>query len=125
MRARAVGRAAGVDDGKRATAIERHEWRQTGMEGEETVEIEGCVCAVAGPRNRNRGPATIVLALTAGDDHIQAVDRAALEDCDEQLRAGRGGRSRSRQKRWREPEAHQCKPAVPEKDASGDHYYFL
>jgi hypothetical protein len=62
------------------------------METEETVEIERGICAaLAGLRNRDGGAHAVVIWLAEGDDYVEAVHGAALEEDYHFLLIGRGG----------------------------------
>ncbi len=96
MRARAVGRSAGVDDRQLPRVVERLERRQPRMHAEEPVEIERRIRRRAGPCDRDARPRRVVVALAERHDHVQAVDRAALEDRHQHLAPSAPLRPRSR-----------------------------
>ena len=81
-----VGRAGGVDDGEMALFIEGFEGGQRGVEAEEAIEIKDLVLG-----NGNAGAHGVVILLTVGDDDVEAIGRAALEDGDETAGGGGGG----------------------------------
>jgi hypothetical protein len=53
-------------------------------------------------------------------DHVESVDGAPLENCDQLFRADTG-QSGTRQERGRKPEAHQGARAILQEDSSGLH----
>ena len=73
-----VGRAGGMDDGEMALVIEGLEGRKRGMEAEEAIEVENLVL-----RNGDAGTHGVVVLFAIGDDDIETVGGAALEDDDE------------------------------------------
>jgi hypothetical protein len=77
-----VGRAGGVDDGEMALIVERLEGRERGMQAEEAVEIDDLIL-----RDGDAGAHGVVVLLAIGNDDVEAVGCAALED-DDQARPG-------------------------------------
>ena len=90
--ARGIGRADGLDDGELSVAEKRKHGGQAGMQTEEAVEIErGISAALAGVRDRDGGAHAIVIRFAEGDDYVEAVHGATLEEDHHFLFIGRGG----------------------------------
>jgi hypothetical protein len=125
VRSRFVMRSAGMDDGEFAPLEERHERRHARVESEESVEIQGALGS-AGSWHGDRRPAAVVRPLAVGDDHVEAIDCAALKDGDHHLLPRARRRHRLGDELRREPEAQERKTSVLEKDTSvhGDSYRF-
>src|SRR5262249_3636020 len=92
MRARVVGRACGMNDRELARIVDRFERRKSGMEGEESVEINRRRLvrlrpSSAGARNRDRRTQVVILLLGVWDNCAQPVHLAALKDGDQYLPA--------------------------------------
>ena len=104
VRARRVGRAAGVDDRELPRVEERLERRQPRMQAEEAVEIDRRARSRPGRADRDARARLVVVALAERHDHVQSVDGAALEDRDQhpparlrrRRRCARGTPARSR-----------------------------
>ena len=73
-----IGRAGGVDDGEMALVVERLEGRERRMQAEEAIEVEDLIL-----RNRDAGAHGVVVLFAVGNDDVEAVGCAALEDDDE------------------------------------------
>ena len=108
-----------MDDRELPRLPQRRERREPRVEAEETVEIDRPVVA-ARRLHRDPRPRAVVLALAERHDDAEAVDRTALEDRDEPLRARRGARGirRPREERRRETEADAGERALLEEDSS-------
>ena len=92
------------------------------MQPKKPVQVHRCAFTLAGSRDRDRWPHPVVIRFAERHDHVQAVNRTALKDGDEQLRASRfSGGSGPGEKRWREPEGDHRQAARFEKNPSGDH----
>ena len=87
------------------------------MQSEEAVEIDRAVGA-AGLRDRDVGPRAIVLGLAERHDHVEAVNRAALEHDDQKLAALGAFRRDATDEARRESEAEQRHAALPKEDPS-------
>src|SRR5262245_63904608 len=77
------------------------------MQPEEAVQVDRRVGPSARrPRDRDAAPGDIVLGVAVGNDHAEAVHRAALEDRDEDLRLARSllGERSAEQEARRVPE---------------------
>src|SRR5207253_6508090 len=109
-----------VDDGELPRVPEPLQWLQPRIEAEEAIEIHRSVLAGVRPRNRDARPRAVVLRFAERHDDAEAVDRAALEDGNQLLRAARAtrGKRRAREKRRREPEADESERTVFEEDTS-------
>jgi hypothetical protein len=94
------------------------------METEEAVEIDRALGG-SRPGNGNARARGVIVALAEGDDHVEAVDRAALEDGDQDPASRRRGLDGPREKSGREAETQQGKSAVLHEDASGEHAHLL
>src|SRR5215813_9752204 len=104
---------------------ERLERPEPRMEPEETVEIDRSL-RIGRTWNRDARARRVVLALAERYHHVEAVDRAALEDRDEDLAPHRGrGLDGARQERRREAQAEEGQPSVLHEDASREHGYLL
>ncbi len=90
--ARGVGRAASLDRREMALLEQRQQRGERRVEPEVAVEIERAVRArrLRGLRDADVGAGLIIMGIAVGHDHGEAVDRAALEDADEDFVAGRG-----------------------------------
>ena len=55
------------------------------MQTEEAIEIERCLSAAVGFRNRDVRPHVVVAVLAVRHDDIQAINRAALKDRNQRL----------------------------------------
>src|SRR5262249_10579913 len=128
VRARGVGAADRVHDRQAAVPIEREQGLEGGVETEEAVEVERRVLGAAARSGyRDRGAQRAVRALAVGDDGVEPVASATLEDRHERLATperltGRGGPDESL---GGEAERHQSQPRRLEKDAARGHCYFL
>ncbi len=60
VRARLVGRSAGVHDGELAALEQRREWRHARVQAEEAVEVDALRRLASGSGNRDRRPALVV-----------------------------------------------------------------
>src|SRR3954447_26022969 len=100
---------------------QRLQWRESRMQSEEAIEIDGGPLRPAGSGDRERRPRRVIGAFAERDDHVQPVDRAALKDGDEHAAPRVGSGDGSRQKRGSKFQADERQPAILQKDASGDH----
>ena len=118
VRSRAVVRPAGVNDRELPSIVHRLERRQSRMKPEEAVEVEGGV--VGRPRlgDRDARPGRVIRPLAKGDDHVQSIDGAPLEDGNQHLAPASTSGGRARQEGRGEPEADQRQAAIPEKHAA-------
>jgi hypothetical protein len=88
------------------------------VQAEETVEIDSAISHVGG-RDCDARARRVVVAFAERHDHVQPVNRAALENRDQHLAARRtSGFDRSFEERWRESNAHQRHAAMLEEYAS-------
>jgi hypothetical protein len=88
-----------MDERRGAIAKVGEQWSERRMQAEEAVEVErGAIFrARARPRHGDRRTGVVVDLLAVRDEHVQAVDGAALEDGDENPPRGSGGkRARAR-----------------------------
>jgi hypothetical protein len=69
--------------------------------------------------DRNVRPGPIVIGLTEGDDHVEAVNRAALEHDDQKLSAFCAFRGDTTDEARREAERHERHRALTQKNSSG------
>jgi hypothetical protein len=106
-----------VHHGKRAFLPEGHERRHARVHPEETVQVDGAVLATRACHG-DRRTQLVVLRLSVRDDHVEAVDRSALEDRDEQAAIRSGRRRGARQERRRKPQRHHRHRAGFRRDAS-------
>src|SRR5262249_56756249 len=92
------------------------------MEGEEAVEIEGSV-GLALTRWLKGDPGTDggVAAIGIRRHHAETIDRAALEDGDEDFPPSGGGLGGSKQKARRRRERHECTGAGLDERAASHH----
>jgi len=81
-----VGRAGGVDDSQMLLLIERLQRRHGGVEAEEAVQIDDLFL-----RNSDGGTHGVVIRLAPGNNDVEPVGCAALEDDDQFLSLCRGG----------------------------------
>jgi len=93
MRARGIGRAAGVDHRQMLGAVERGEGVHRRVQAEESVEVDrGCVVARRRrPRNRDVVAMLVIERIAMRDDHRQPVRGAALKDAHQHLFAATAG----------------------------------
>ncbi len=85
VRARAVGRSGGMDDGETLRIPHRLEPGERRMQAEETVEVDDRLArrALARLRNGNRRAHGVIIFLAVRHHDVEAVGRAALEDGDQ------------------------------------------
>ena len=75
-----------MDDGEGAIAPEREQRRQRRMKREEAVEVDGAfTLAVTRRLDGDARPDRRIGHVTVGRHHAEAIDRAALEDGDQDL----------------------------------------
>ncbi len=75
VRARGVGRAGGVHDGKVPLVPQRLEAGKRGMQAKESIQVNDAV-----PRNSDAGPHLVIGGFSVRDDDVQSVSGAALKD---------------------------------------------
>ena len=88
MRAVAVGRGDGMDDGELALGVDVVQRRQGRMQAEEAVEIDGAV-ALAGRGDGEIAAQRAIVAVAMGRHGGEAVHAAAQDD-DDEAAVGRG-----------------------------------
>src|SRR5713101_9508755 len=92
--------------------------RETRMQAEVPVEIDDRVL-----RHGDARPLLVVERVAVRNDHVQTIDRAALEQADENRTVGRpdgrtdGGKRGAGEKERIEPEAHESKSPGLHEDA--------
>src|SRR5580658_883056 len=92
------------------------------MQAEESVEIQrGIGAALAGLRDRDGGAHAVVIWFAEGDNYVEAIHGAALEEDDHFLLVGRGGAGYGAlQKRGQSGHAEHGDAAVFEEVAPGN-----
>src|SRR4051794_5489072 len=103
------------------------------MEAEEPVEIDGGDLAAAGARDRDGGAELVVVRVSVGDNDVEAVGGAALEEHDEALvifataeaRARVESVERPRQETGDRGGGDECQRSVLEENATRDAHVLL
>ncbi len=85
VRARGIGRAAGVDESQRAVLPARHDSAERGVQAE--MAVEGKDCAVTAAGDRDRRARVVILTVAIRYDHVETVDGAAQKDHDQAFAA--------------------------------------
>src|SRR5690349_5938333 len=117
MRSRVIRRSACVDDGQRLVVPQRLERGHRRVKAEEPVEVDrGSHRLAARTRNRDRGPEAVIVRFAVRNDHVEAIDRATLEDRDHKLAACPDGCSRAAKERRRKAERQHRHRARFQKD---------
>ena len=123
MRPRGIGRSTRMDHCELAPRVQGVQRRQARMQAEVAIEVERAAGA-AGSRDGNRRSCGVVLAIAVRHDHVEPVDRPALEHHDQHLAPpGRRGH-RFGEEMGREAEAQQRHRALLHENASILHVGF-
>ena len=128
MRAGIIGRAGGLDDGQALRVVKRLERRERRVQSEKAVEVNrrarsgaGFGPGGAGPGNGDGRAQAVIVGLAVRNDHVEAVNRAALKDGDQQLAPRADGRRRAAEKRRREAKGQHSHLARFEEDSEIHH----